>query len=99
MASAAQNIAELEAAGVPTHRPAIQQLAARRALETLGYDIKAYIRALPVGEQVSLIYSMVADADAPLSEFYDSSRIGEACQAIRDELAEEAAKAADRGCL
>lgn len=93
MPSAAQNIAELEAAGVRTHRPAIQQLAARRALETFGYDIRAYIRALPAAEQVDLVEFIASQ----LSWSYGSDKIVAGADFIRDELAEEAAKAADRG--
>lgn len=82
MPTAAQLTAELEAAGVPTYRPAIQQLAARRAIEQHGYDIKAYIRALPVADQLDLVDLLAHQ----LSEWSGSDLIGKGADSIRDEI-------------
>lgn len=93
MATAASLTAELHDAGVPTHRSEIKALIARKAFESVGYDLKAYIRALPVTEQLDLVDFLAHQ----LSWSYGADQIGRGADFTRDELAEEAANAADRG--
>lgn len=72
MPTATQLRAELEQAGVPTHRPSIQQLCARRAIEQHGYDLKAYIRAMPMPERVEFIRSQIDVLGGhPLAALFD----------------------------
>lgn len=71
----------------------LRQLRVRADMERAGYDLKAYVRALPVTEQLDLVDFLAHQ----LSWSYGSDQIGRGADFIRDELAEEAANAADRG--
>ena len=93
MATAAHLQRELQDAGVPTHLPAIQQLIARKAFESVNYDLKAIVRDLPAREQVELAYVIAHQ----LSWSYGSGLIGKGADIVSEELREEDAENARRG--
>lgn len=60
----------------------VRQLRMRADMEKAGYHLKAYIRALPVNDQLDLVDLLAHQ----LSEWSGSDLIGKGADSIRDEI-------------